>query len=103
MKIQVKRSGGFAGLSDTLCDLDTANLAPTDARAIETLGRSLESELRAQGVAQPVGADLVKYEVTLSNGQGGRTLVIADDGSKAMEPFRRLLDDLSNFAGRKSP
>ena len=101
MKIQVKRSGGFAGLNDTVCDLDTANLAAADAAAVESVGRNLEATLQVQGDKQPIGADLVKYEVVVSNGQGPRTLVIADDGSKAMEPFHRMLDQLSTIAGSK--
>lgn len=56
MRIEVRRSGGFAGIARTF-KVDTATLPPTRAAEIERLARSLASR-----AASP---DAFVYDVTI--------------------------------------
>jgi len=98
MRIIVRRSGGFAGTAETLHDIDTDNLGAASAAEVENLVRTLDAAARTDGAqAQPVGADFINYEVTLSDGQGQRTVPIVDDNSPRLEPVHRLLNYLSTL------
>ena len=98
MRIIVRRSGGFAGTAETLRDIDTDNLDAASAAEIENLIQTLDTAARTNGAqAQPVGADFSKYEVTLSDGQGQRTVSIVDDNSPRLDPVHRLLNYLSTL------
>jgi hypothetical protein len=92
MKIVIQRSGGYAGISETLHDVDTADLDPASAAELENLALGAEA---AAAAAQSVGADFLKYEVTLSDDHGSRSWTVVDDDSPALDPFRRLLHSLS--------
>jgi hypothetical protein len=94
MKVVVKRSGGYAGITETLADVDTANLDSASATKVEQLIRDAETAAKTIGQAQPIGADLRKYEVTLDDGGHQRTWIIVEDGSAQVEPVRRLLESL---------
>jgi hypothetical protein len=98
MRVIVRRSGGFAGTAETLHDIDTDNLDAASATEVENLVQTLDAAARTDGAqAQPVGADFIKYEVTLSDGQGQRTLSIIDDNSPRLDPVYSLLNYLSTL------
>ena len=98
MRIIVRRSGGFAGTAETLHDVDTDNLDAASTAEVENLVRALDAATQGDGAqAQPVGADFIKYEVTLSDGQGQRTVSIVDDNSPRLDPVHRLLNYLSTL------
>jgi hypothetical protein len=98
MRIIVRRSGGFAGTAETLHDIDTDNLDAASAAEVENLVKTLDAAARTDGAqAQPVGADFIKYEVTLSYGQGQRTVSIVEDNSARLVPVHRLLNYLSTL------
>ena len=101
MKILMRRTGGFAGLDETLGELDTASLQRDEAAAIEQLAGQLDTTRRAASAEkQRVGADFVKYEISLADGQNRRSLVIADDGSPLAALARQLADRLTAHAKR---
>jgi len=101
MKILVRRTGGFAGLSETLYEVDTSSLASSAAAELERKVRGLESTARSQGVATPpAGADFFNYEISLTDQQGQRTFVVTDDGSAVAELTREILNELSAVAQR---
>ena len=98
MRIIVRRSGGFVGTAETLHDIDTDNLDAESAAEVENLVRALDAAAQDDGAqAQPVGADFINYEVTLSDGQGQRTVSIVDDNSPRLDPVHRLLNYLSTL------
>ena len=49
MKILVRRTGGFAGISETLYDVDTSTLDASAAAELEPKVRQLESEASSEG------------------------------------------------------
>lgn len=93
MKISIRQSGGFAGAIETLGPIETADLP-------SGMAREIESEIRQLGfLSQPsqdesVGADLMRYEVTVQDGNHERTLRVVDDGSEHAEGLRDLIQKL---------
>jgi hypothetical protein len=101
MKILVRRTGGFAGISETLYDVDTSTLDASAAAELERKVRQLESEASSEGAAaKPVGADLFKYEISLTDQLGQRTITVPDDGSHVALLTHELVDGLSAVAPR---
>jgi hypothetical protein len=98
MKILVRRTGGFAGVDETLYDVDTSTLATSAASELERKLSSLEAVVRSQGAATPpAGADLFKYDISVVDQHGQRSLVVTDDGSAASQVMREFLDELSRI------
>jgi len=93
LKIQVKQSGGYAGISVELADLDTATLAPATARRLEQLVLDagffqLSTELPAPSDA--IGADRLQYVVTVEDGGRRHTVTVADS-TPEVERLRGLI------------
>jgi hypothetical protein len=95
MKILIQRSGGYAGIVETLCEIDTANLDSASTTELEQLALSAEAAVKAAAGAQPVGIDFLTYQVTLEDEKGQRTWAVVDDSSTGVELIRRLLNYLS--------
>jgi hypothetical protein len=98
MKIRVRRTGGFAGLDETLYDVDTGTLSASAASELDRKLSSLDAAVRSEGAApRPAGADLFKYEISVRDRQRQRSLVVTDDGAAASQVMRELLDELSRI------
>jgi hypothetical protein len=98
MKILMRRSGGFAGLDETLAEVDTAKLERGEAAMVERLVGQLESGSRALSPEkQRVGADFIKYEVAVTDGQSSHDFKIADDGSSLSALARQLAERLARL------
>jgi hypothetical protein len=78
MKITAHASGGFAGRPERF-ELDTG--CHRDGQAIESLLDRLDFFGAAPGC--PVGADLVRWEITADDGRRCRTVTLAEDGMPA--------------------
>jgi Emfourin len=101
MKILVRRTGGFAGLAETLYDVDTSTLAASAASELERKLSSLEAAVRSQGAAPPrAGADFFNYEISITDQQGERSLTVADDGGAASQLINEILNELSRIGQR---
>ena len=74
MKITARASGGFAGRAECF-ELDTG--CHRDGRAIESLLERLD--FFGALPACPVGADLLRWEITADDGQRCRTVTLAED------------------------
>jgi len=99
MKIHVQQRGGFAGITHTLVDVDSANAGPGQASEIEQLARKLESVAAARAASSGAGgADFLTYDITVQDGPSRRTLKLMDDDSAGMEQVRTLLKQLSVFS-----
>jgi hypothetical protein len=99
MKISVKRTGGFAGLSEELARIDTAEFEETTRRQIEQAVQAARFfELPERLAGDTIGADLFQYEITISAGDRRHTVTFLDDASAATAPLRKLVDTLSQLA-----
>jgi len=78
MKITARASGGFAGRTERF-ELDTG--CHRDGRAIESLLERLD--FFGATPACPVGADLVRWEITADDGRRCRTLTLPEGGVDA--------------------
>jgi hypothetical protein len=89
MQISVKRSGGYAGDTQDLGSLDTAQQRSAAAQEAEQLVRSIGFFNLAPDAA--IGADLFRYEITVRDDDRQHTVEFADDGSPQNEPLLRLV------------
>jgi len=97
MKIHVQQRGGFAGVTYTLVDVDSASVDPSQAREIERLAHQVENA--ASGVrSDSFGADFLTYDITVEEGERRKTLTVVDDDSPAMAQVRGALEQLSVLA-----
>ena len=98
MNISVRRTGGFAGLTEELGTVDTEHLDSTLAQQIEEKIRSLNFfALPATVAGDSVGADMYRYEITVREGDHTHTVAFQDDGSPQTAPLRQLVDTISGM------
>jgi len=83
MKVSIKRSGGFAGLSDEL-----GSAAGSHQSALGEAVRRLKARA---GAEDQIGADLFRYEVTVDEGGASQTLTVRDGDPPASDSLRELL------------
>ena len=70
MEIRISRSGGFAGLEEELARLDTAELEPQQAAALQNqLDEADFFGLPSELPRSNVGADQFTYSITVSGDQ----------------------------------
>jgi hypothetical protein len=95
MNLRVRRFGGFAGLDETLVDIETTRLSETDLTRIEGEIRELDFfSLPISGADETVGADLVYTEVTVRDGAKSHTVRYSDENAGAMQALGRFVDRL---------
>src|SRR5262245_57402677 len=94
MEISVKRQGGYAGLTEQVLSVDTAQLP-------KAIAQQLEQAVRGSGLFQlagqhvgGVGADMFRYEIVVREGNQEDRVTFTDDGSPSTEPLRRLVQVL---------
>lgn len=98
MKISVRRSGGFAGLSEELVALDTANLDASAAqRAEQLVGEIRFFELPPEIAVGTIGADMFRYEVTVTDAGRQHSVGFVADDSPATARLRGLVDALTQI------
>ncbi len=100
MLISVKRTGGFAGLTEALGSVDTAQLDEATGRQVEQLVRSVGFFSLPTSVAGAVGADLYRYEISVTDGERRHSVVFEDDGSAATAPLRELVATVTDASRR---
>ena len=80
LRIELTRSGGYAGLTTKLGELDTAELPEADAREIEELVRNADvPSLAAASPFRGEGADRFQYELTIEGADGRHQLAMSED------------------------
>lgn len=95
MNISVKRSGGFAGLTENIADLDTTQLDTATAQQVEQLVQSLGFfNLPVTVSGGGIGADFFHYEITITQDDRQHTVAFDDDDSPVTAPLRRLVETL---------
>jgi hypothetical protein len=97
MKVSVKETGGFAGLSQDVAAADTAVLGAA-AQPIERAVHEAGFFDLPSRVGEWIGSDPVLYEVTVSDGSREHTVsFVKYDESPATAPLRKVVE-----AARKS-
>jgi hypothetical protein len=95
MNLKVRRFGGFAGLDETLVDIETTQLSETDRASIEGEIRKLDFfSLPISSAEEAVGADLVYMEVTVQDGAKSHTVRYSDETAGASQTLGRFVDRL---------
>jgi len=93
LRIELTRSGGIAGLSTTLGELDTAELPEPEAREIEELvSRADVPSLAEASPMRGEGADRFQYELTIEDAGGRHELAMSEDS--VPDDLRPLIDRL---------
>lgn len=98
MRIDLTRSGGYGGLT-VRSSVDTAELEPEEAQALETLVDEVDWASLAGPAPTPGTADRFSYRLTVTGADGQSEVVV---GEASMTPaLRRLVDDV--LARRRGP
>ncbi|HKP53753.1 MAG TPA: protealysin inhibitor emfourin [Chloroflexia bacterium] len=92
MIIKVQRSGGFAGITENLGTVDTDELNKKSARKVESTVQRLDFFNLPATISGGIGADMMHYEVTVTNPGEEYTVTFDDDGSPEAAPLRQLVD-----------
>jgi hypothetical protein len=95
VKVELRRSGGFAGIAQEPVEIDTDLLPAADRDALEARVRGA----LAEGAPEVVGADLPRVELAVVDGEGTHELAWADDGGPATASLRTLADHVERAAG----
>ena len=94
MKIVVKQSGGFAGEVKDLLQLDTAQMEPSVSRQVVRIIRDVKFFDLPAVVQGDVGADFLRYEITVTDSGRQHTVVFQDDGGPKTAAMKKLLESL---------
>ena len=94
MKIAVKQSGGFAGEVKDLLQLDTAQTEPSVSQQVERIIRDVKFFDLPAVVQGDVGADFLRYEITVTDSGRQHTVIFQDDGGAKTAAMKKLLESL---------
>jgi hypothetical protein len=96
--IKISRSGGFAGIEESIGTINTSNLQEKVAARVEDSVAEVSRLLNETEGYSPVGSDMLQYEVEITDARGvPQKLVLVDEGddqSPIMKAFYQLLDVL---------
>jgi len=93
MDISVTRTGGFAGLTKKVGTVNTTQLDAAAAQQVEQMVQSIGFfDLPAIVSGGALGADMFRYEITVTQGDRQHTVVFDDDESPETAPLHRLVD-----------
>ena len=92
MKISVEQSGGFSGQTLRLADFDTEQLDTSAAQDVEQMVRDMTA--RPIPVSEPLGADLLRYTISINDGGSTRSIRFSDDGSPQVSTLMELVNSL---------
>jgi hypothetical protein len=91
LRIELTRSGGYAGLTTKLGELDTQQLPEPEAREIEGLVQSADvPALLADAPESAEGPDRFQYHLTIEDDSGRRELTASED--RLPDELRQLID-----------
>lgn len=96
MKILVKKIGGFAGIVETIIDIDTTQLPVNSTKRIEQLVRKIGFFNLPNVVAQEtIGADMFRYEVTITDNTQHHTVNFGEHRNPQNALLWKLINTLS--------
>lgn len=91
MQIVIRRSGGYAGTNAQTSRVDTARLDATRRSRLEQLVRDATAALRTK-TAEAIGADLMRYEISVQENGATSSLAWTDDGTSG--PVKELIEEV---------
>jgi hypothetical protein len=97
MEIVVKRTGGYAG-TEEVQRVDTSRLESARQKEVEEWARRA---MQNAPTAEPVGADLMRYEITVQDGPTKRSITWVDDGTRS-GTIGRLIEGLADLKTQPS-
>jgi hypothetical protein len=77
LRIELTRSGGYAGLTTKLGELDTAELPEEEARGLTEVVKRAEAAAGSQGPTP--GADRFQYHLAIEDEDGRREVTLGED------------------------
>jgi hypothetical protein len=91
LRIELTRSGGYAGLTSKLGELDTAELPEEDAREVEKLVQQADvPSLLADSPMEGEGADRFQYHLAIEDDAGRHELTMSED--RLPDQLRQLVE-----------
>lgn len=96
MRITVTRSGGYAGLSEAIADVDTATLPEAKRTRVESAIAACRFFTLPETVTGGVGADMFRYEITIEDSGRRHAVAFTDDDSPASAGLKRLVESVQN-------
>lgn len=95
MKILVKKIGGFAGIIETIVDVDITQLPVDTAKQIELLVREARFfELSSIVPEEIIGADMFRYELTITDNTKNHTVNFGEHKNSQTTLLWKLVDTL---------
>ena len=91
MRITVARSGGYAGITEEPVTIETDQLDAGTKQRIEDLVNEM-GFFTLPNQAGGVGADMFRYEISVSDGDRTHMVTFVDDGSQETQSLRRLVE-----------
>jgi len=92
MQIIVRSTGGYAG-TQQVASIDTADLEAGARTRVEQLVRDATASLRQ--AEDSIGADLMRYEITIRENGTTRSLAWTDDGT--FGPVKQLIEEVQQL------
>ena len=93
LRIELTRSGGYAGLTSKLGELDTTELPEAEAREIEAMVEKADlPQLLAASPIRGKGADRFQYDLAIEDESGRHELSMSED--EIPDELRPLIDRL---------
>ncbi|MEQ4722195.1 protealysin inhibitor emfourin [Nonomuraea sp. B19D2] len=89
MRVKIERTGGFAGIEETVAAYDTDDLPEQEAAKVYDALTAIEATA-AQEPAE-VGADLMTYRITVGDGPGKVYTVSEEPSPSLAGPLTALL------------
>lgn len=90
MRVMIERTGGFAGLQETVAAYDTEDLPEQEAAKVYDAVAALRAAT-ARGEPSEVGADLMTYRITVGDGPGQVYTVPEEPSPGLADPLAALL------------
>lgn len=87
MRIMVQRSGGFAGLTENIANVDTSQLNPETEKEISAMIVNVGFFDYPAVVTGPVGADMYRYEITVTDGAKRHSVTFVESAPEAAGLF----------------
>jgi hypothetical protein len=95
MKISMKRTGGFAGLTENFGPINTEQLDHAKASKIDQIVKSIGFFGLPEMVSGDIiGADMYHLEITIMDGDRHHTVAFDSDDSPKTAPLCKLFDTL---------
>jgi hypothetical protein len=99
MKVSIVQTGGFAGLTVKLLELDTEKTDPhTAEKVISRVERLDFFKLPAVISTNHVGADFLNYTISISSGDLEHSVSLVDDENPTNAPLKDFLHYLQSLA-----